>query len=62
MDLTQLQYLVAIADDGAFSRAANRLGVTQPSLSQQIKRLEEELGTPLFDRLSRGVVPTQMGD
>jgi LysR family hydrogen peroxide-inducible transcriptional activator len=38
------------------------LGVTQPSLSQQIKRLEEELGSPLFDRLSRGVVPTQTGE
>jgi LysR family hydrogen peroxide-inducible transcriptional activator len=62
MDLTQLEYLIAIADEGAFSRAADRLGVTQPSLSQQIKRLEEELGAPLFDRLSRGVVPTQTGE
>ena len=62
MDLTQLEYLIAIADEGSFSRAAQRVGVTQPSLSQQIKRLEDELGAPLFDRLSRGVVPTQTGD
>ena len=62
MDLHQLQYLVAVAEDASFSRAAARLGLAQPSLSQQIKKLEGEVGQPLFDRLPRGVVPTQAGE
>jgi len=59
MHLHQLEYVIAVAEEGGFSRAAERLAVTQPSLSQQIKKLEEEVGTPLFDRLVRHVVPTQ---
>jgi LysR family hydrogen peroxide-inducible transcriptional activator len=62
MEIHQLQYLVALADEGGFSRAAAKLHISQPSLSQQIKKLEDELGTPLFDRLSKGVVPTQACD
>lgn len=62
MELHQLEYLIAIAEERGFSRAATRLGVSQPSLSQQVKKLEDELGTPLFDRLARRVVPTQAGD
>ena len=61
MELTQLRYLVAIADEASFSRAAARLSVTQPSLSQQIKKLEADAGRPLFDRLPGRVVPTAAG-
>jgi LysR family hydrogen peroxide-inducible transcriptional activator len=61
MDVHQLKYVVALADEASFSRAAARLGVAQPSLSQQIKKLESDIGRPLFDRLPRRVVPTQAG-
>src|SRR5881394_3084112 len=61
MNLRQLQYLVAIADEGSFSRAAERLFVAQPSLSQQIKSLERELGGQLLERLPSGVRLTGAG-
>jgi len=61
MDLRQLRYFVQIADCGNFSRAAEMLRVAQPSLSQQIRNLEEELGVDLFIRHARGVVPTELG-
>ena len=61
MELQQLRYFVAVAETGGFVRAAQRCGVTQPSLSQQIRKLEGELGRPLFDRSSRGAVPTEAG-
>ncbi|HYE21950.1 MAG TPA: hydrogen peroxide-inducible genes activator [Tepidisphaeraceae bacterium] len=61
MDLHHLRYVVALAEEASFSRAAARLGVAQPSLSQQIKKLEADVGRPLFDRLPRRVVPTQAG-
>jgi LysR family hydrogen peroxide-inducible transcriptional activator len=61
MELHQLRYFVAIAETGGFVRAAQRCGVTQPSLSQQIRKLEGELGVTLFDRSSRGAVPTEAG-
>jgi LysR family hydrogen peroxide-inducible transcriptional activator len=61
MEIRQLEYFVAIAETGGFSRAAERCNVTQPSLSQQIKKLEREIGQPLFDRLNRGVVLTNSG-
>jgi LysR family hydrogen peroxide-inducible transcriptional activator len=61
MELSQLRCAVALAEEANFSRAAERLGVAQPSLSQQIKRLEVLVGRPLFDRLPRRVVPTQAG-
>src|SRR3954447_22743420 len=61
MNLRQLQYLLAIADEGSFTRAAEQLLVAQPSLSQQIKRLEQELGGPLLERLPTGVRLTAAG-
>lgn len=61
MEIHQLTYFVAVAETGSFSRAAERCNVTQPSLSQQIQKLEQELGTPLFDRLPRRVVLTDAG-
>lgn len=61
MELQQLRYLCAIADTGSFSRAAERCHVAQPSLSQQISKLEDELGSRLFDRLGRSVRLTDAG-
>jgi LysR family hydrogen peroxide-inducible transcriptional activator len=61
MELHQLRYFVAVVEEGGFSRAAARMHVTQPSLSQQIAKLEQELGQPLLDRLPRGVIPTEAG-
>jgi LysR family transcriptional regulator, hydrogen peroxide-inducible genes activator len=55
MELHQLRYFCAIADTGSFSRAAQNSHVSQPSLSQQIRKLEDELGARLFDRLGRSV-------
>ncbi|HTX41540.1 MAG TPA: LysR substrate-binding domain-containing protein [Acidobacteriaceae bacterium] len=55
MEIHQLRYLCAIVDTGSFSRAAEHCHVAQPSLSQQISKLEDELGTRLFDRLGRAV-------
>ncbi len=53
--LRQLEYLVAIVDEGSFTRAAERLHVTQPGLSHQFQALEREMGGPLLERLPRGV-------
>lgn len=61
MTLQQLRYFVAVADCGAFTRAATRCDVAQPSLSQQIARLEESLGMRLFDRIGRGATLTDAG-
>src|ERR1700731_840161 len=61
MEIHQLRYFVAVAEEGSFSRAAAREHVAQPSLSQQIKKLEAEMDQRLFDRLSRSVVVTEAG-
>ena len=61
MELHQLRYFCAIADTGSFSRAAQQTHVSQPSLSQQIRKLEDELGARLFDRLGRAVRLTELG-
>jgi LysR family nitrogen assimilation transcriptional regulator len=61
MDLRQLRSLVYIADCGSFSRAAEILRTSQPSLSQQIKHLEAELGVELLHRHARGVTLTELG-
>ena len=61
MEIQQLKYFVAVADAGSASRAAARCNVAQPSLSQQVMKLERTLGKRLFDRVGRGMVPTEAG-
>src|SRR5580704_11433681 len=61
MELHQLRYFCAVAETGSFSRAAELSHVSQPSLSQQIMKLEDELGARLFDRLGRSVRLTDLG-
>src|SRR3982751_6830406 len=62
MELHQLRYLLAVAKTGNFSRAAEQCHVSQPSLSQQIAKLEAELGERLFSRLKRSAVLPSSGE
>lgn len=62
MELHQLRYVVAVARAGSFTRAAENLYLAQPSLSVQIRKLEQELGVPLFERLGRRVQLTAAGE
>ena len=61
MTIIQLQYLIEVANCGSFSAASEHCFVTQPSLSMQIKSLEEELGVILLDRSKKPVIPTEAG-
>jgi LysR family hydrogen peroxide-inducible transcriptional activator len=62
MEMHQLRYVVAVARTGNFSRAAEQCHVAQPSLSQQIQKLEDELGERLFDRMKRETKLTAFGE
>lgn len=55
MSLAQIRYFVATAEEGTLGRAAARLAVSQPPLTRQLRSLEDELGTPLFERTREGM-------
>jgi LysR family nitrogen assimilation transcriptional regulator len=61
MNLRQLEIFIAIVEEGSLTRAAERVHIVQPALTQQIKVLEDEFGVPLLLRSSRGVRPTEAG-
>jgi len=61
MDLRQLRYFAQIVESGSLSKASRQLFIAQPALSQQLSKLEEEVGKPLLTRSSRGVAPTESG-
>ena len=61
MDLRQLRYFTHIVESGSLSKASRQLFIAQPALSQQLNKLEEEVGRPLLKRSSRGVAPTENG-
>ncbi|MFD7920312.1 transcriptional regulator CynR [Streptomyces sp. NPDC059740] len=62
VELRHLRYLLAVAEHGSFTRAAEDLHVSQPTLSQQIRRLEKAVGLPLLERTARTVRPTDAGE
>ncbi|MGA8031932.1 MAG: LysR substrate-binding domain-containing protein, partial [Casimicrobiaceae bacterium] len=61
MDLRQLRYFTEIVESGSLSKASRQLFIAQPALSQQLSKLEDEVGRPLLKRSSRGVAPTENG-
>jgi DNA-binding transcriptional LysR family regulator len=61
MSLRQMEYLLAVVDERSFTRAAHRLGMSQPALSHQVRALEREVGQPLLERLPSSVRLTPMG-
>ena len=62
MDMRQLRYFVQIVESGSLAKASRQLFIAQPALSQQMARLEDEVGKALLVRSSRGVVPTDNGE
>jgi DNA-binding transcriptional LysR family regulator len=61
MDLRRLEIFAKVAELGSFSRAAQALSLTQPTVSEHVRALEDELGVQLLDRLGRGAAPTRVG-
>ncbi|HLS31109.1 MAG TPA: LysR family transcriptional regulator, partial [Flavobacteriaceae bacterium] len=61
MTITQLHYVLAVAEHQNFTRAAKKVHVTQPTLSMQIQKLEEELGVKIFDRDQKPIALTEVG-
>jgi DNA-binding transcriptional LysR family regulator len=61
MDLRRLEVFAKVAELGSFSRAAEALSLTQPTISEHVRALEDELGVQLLDRLGRGATPTPAG-
>ncbi|HEY2494449.1 MAG TPA: LysR substrate-binding domain-containing protein [Paenibacillus sp.] len=62
MEIRQLQYFLVLCNELHFSEAAYKLGISQPTLSQQIRVLEDELGVPLFDRIGKKTFKTEAGN
>ena len=62
MDMRQLRYFVQIVESGSLAKDSRQLFIAQPALSQQMARLEDEIGKPLLVRSSRGVLPTENGE
>src|SRR3712207_4745885 len=62
MTLQQLKYIIAINRSLSFAKAADELGVTQPTLSAMLQKLEEELDTRIFERSNKSVKPTPAGE
>ncbi|MGO4696894.1 LysR substrate-binding domain-containing protein [Paenibacillus sp. 2TAB26] len=62
MEIRQLQYFLMLCNELHFSEAAYKLGISQPTLSQQIRVMEDELGVPLFDRIGKKTVKTEAGE
>ena len=58
MEFRQINYFIALFEEGTVTRAAHRLNIVQPALSMQIGKLEELLGQQLFERTKQGIVPT----
>lgn len=61
MEIRHLHYFMAVCEELHFTKAAEKLGISQPTLSQQIRVLEDELGMPLFDRIGKKIVMTEAG-
>ena len=61
MDLRQIRYFAALYEERSITKAARRLNVGQPALSMRISELEKKFKTQLFERTSRGVIPTDIG-
>ena len=61
MNVRQLECFIAVAEEGSFTRAARRIGITQPSLSQHIRALEADVEGSVVERLPRGIVLTPAG-
>jgi DNA-binding transcriptional LysR family regulator len=61
MNIQQMKYVVAVANNGSFREAAKKLYITQPSLSNGIRELEEEIGVTLFTRTNKGALITEEG-